>query len=97
MTLRFGLIGVGNIAPVHAAAIRGTPDAELVAKGGQLFMKAGTALATVTKIGANRFAATRPGAAAPQEFTLTRGKDGKTLYLLQGTRALRKIGGGATS
>lgn len=31
MALRFGLIGVGNIAPVHAAAIRGTPDAELVA------------------------------------------------------------------
>jgi UDP-N-acetyl-2-amino-2-deoxyglucuronate dehydrogenase len=29
--LRFGIIGVGNIAPVHAAAIRGTPDAELVA------------------------------------------------------------------
>jgi predicted dehydrogenase len=30
-SLRFGIIGVGNIAPVHAAAIRGTPDAELVA------------------------------------------------------------------
>ena len=30
-TLHFGLIGVGNIAPVHAAAIAGTPDAELVA------------------------------------------------------------------
>ncbi len=29
--LRFGIIGVGNIAPVHAAAIRGTPEAELVA------------------------------------------------------------------
>lgn len=29
--LRFGIIGVGNIAPVHAAAIRGTPKAELVA------------------------------------------------------------------
>lgn len=30
-TLRFGIIGVGNIAPVHAAAISGTPEAELVA------------------------------------------------------------------
>ena len=30
-TLRFGIIGLGNIAPVHAAAIAGTPDAELVA------------------------------------------------------------------
>jgi UDP-N-acetyl-2-amino-2-deoxyglucuronate dehydrogenase len=30
-TIRFGLIGVGNITPMHAAAIRGTPGAELVA------------------------------------------------------------------
>jgi UDP-N-acetyl-2-amino-2-deoxyglucuronate dehydrogenase len=29
--LHFGLIGVGNIAPVHAAAIKGTPGAELAA------------------------------------------------------------------
>ncbi len=29
--LHFGIIGVGNIAPVHAAAIAGTPEAELVA------------------------------------------------------------------
>ncbi len=29
--LNFAIIGVGNIAGVHAAAIRGTPDAELVA------------------------------------------------------------------
>ncbi len=29
--LRFGIVGVGNIAPFHAAAIRATPDAELVA------------------------------------------------------------------
>lgn len=30
-TLKFGIIGAGNIAPIHAAAIRGTPNAELVA------------------------------------------------------------------
>jgi len=30
-SLGFGIIGVGNIAPIHAAAIKGTPDAELVA------------------------------------------------------------------
>ncbi len=29
--IRFGLIGIGNIAPLHAAAIKNTPDAELVA------------------------------------------------------------------
>ncbi len=31
MALKFGIIGLGNIAPVHAAAIRGVKDAELVA------------------------------------------------------------------
>jgi UDP-N-acetyl-2-amino-2-deoxyglucuronate dehydrogenase len=29
--LKFGIVGLGNIAPVHAAAIKGTPGAELVA------------------------------------------------------------------
>ena len=29
--MRFAIIGIGNIAPIHAAAIRGVPDAELVA------------------------------------------------------------------
>jgi UDP-N-acetyl-2-amino-2-deoxyglucuronate dehydrogenase len=29
--LRFGIIGVGNITPIHAAAIEGTPDAQFVA------------------------------------------------------------------
>lgn len=29
--LRFGIIGIGNIAPHHAVAIKNTPDAELVA------------------------------------------------------------------
>ncbi|MBI4789978.1 MAG: Gfo/Idh/MocA family oxidoreductase [Chloroflexi bacterium] len=30
-SLGFGIIGLGNIAPIHAAAIRATPDAKLVA------------------------------------------------------------------
>lgn len=30
-TLRFGIIGTGNIAPIHAAAIKSVADAELVA------------------------------------------------------------------
>ena len=29
--MRFAIIGVGNIAPIHAAAIRGVPEGELVA------------------------------------------------------------------
>ncbi len=29
--LRYGIIGVGNITPIHAAAIKGTPDAQLIA------------------------------------------------------------------
>jgi len=72
------------------------PDAELFVKDGQLFLKSGPATLPVTKIDANRFVVTRPGAAAPQEFMLTRGKDGRTLYLRQGTRALKKIGPPAT-
>jgi UDP-N-acetyl-2-amino-2-deoxyglucuronate dehydrogenase len=31
MTLKFGIIGAGNIAPVHAIAIQNIPDAKLVA------------------------------------------------------------------
>jgi predicted dehydrogenase len=30
MALKFGIIGAGNIAPVHATAIQGIPDAELI-------------------------------------------------------------------
>jgi len=30
-SLRFAIIGVGNIAPLHATAIKSTPDAELIA------------------------------------------------------------------
>jgi len=30
-TMRFALVGIGNIAPVHARAIQDTPGAELVA------------------------------------------------------------------
>ncbi|MCI0474935.1 MAG: Gfo/Idh/MocA family oxidoreductase, partial [Anaerolineales bacterium] len=31
MSLGFAIIGVGNIAPIHATAIRNTPDAQIVA------------------------------------------------------------------
>jgi UDP-N-acetyl-2-amino-2-deoxyglucuronate dehydrogenase len=31
MTLKFGIIGAGNIAPIHATAIQNIPDSELVA------------------------------------------------------------------
>ncbi len=72
-----------------------TPTVELVVKDGQLYVKTGASLLPVTKIGPNRFAASRAGA-SPLEFTVTRGKDGKTLYLTQGTRAVRKIGARTT-
>lgn len=46
--LRFGIIGVGNIAPVHAIAIQGVPDSQLVAvatrnpqRGGEFTQKFG--------------------------------------------------------
>jgi CubicO group peptidase (beta-lactamase class C family) len=66
-------------------------EVELVAKDGQLFLKSNASLLPVSRVGANRFSVARAGSSAPQEFTLTRGKDGKTLYLHQGTRALRRI------
>ncbi len=74
----------------------GKPDVELVAKDGHLYLKTATSMLPVAKVGTTRFAAARPGGSAPQEFTITRGRDGKTLYLHQGTRALRKIATGTT-
>jgi CubicO group peptidase (beta-lactamase class C family) len=72
-----------------------TPDAEILVKEQQLLLQIGTgAPQLMTKTGADRFAVTRPGASAPQTFFLTRGKDGTTLYLHQGTRALKRISGG---
>jgi CubicO group peptidase (beta-lactamase class C family) len=67
------------------------PDVELVAKDGQLLLKSGALSLPVSRLTATRFVVTRPGATTPQEFTLTRGRDGKTLYLHQGTRALRRL------
>ncbi len=69
------------------------PDVELVIRDGQLFVKSGTALLPVMKLDARRFVVIRPAPAAPQEVTIARGKDGKTLYVHQGTRALRRIAG----
>jgi len=88
----------GSMTPAEMAEYAGVysqtakPEVELFVKDGQLYFKSGTASLPVTRVGAHRFAATRPGAAAPQEFMLTRGNDGKTLYLHRGTRALKKIG-----
>ena len=69
-----------------------TPEVELIVKDRQLLLKSGALSLPVSKLTATRFVVTRPGG-APQEFTLTRGKDGKTLYLYQGTRALRRVAG----
>jgi CubicO group peptidase (beta-lactamase class C family) len=69
------------------------PDVELFVRDGQLLMKFGANGLPVTKVAESRLAVQRPGGAPPQEFTVTRGKDGKTLYLHQGSRALRKIAG----
>jgi hypothetical protein len=67
------------------------PDVELVIMNGQLSFKSGTALLPVMRLDARRLAVMRPGAATPQVILVTRGKDGKTLYLHQDTRALRRI------
>jgi CubicO group peptidase (beta-lactamase class C family) len=73
------------------------PDVEFVLLNGQISLKSGTGLLPVMKLDARRLVVMRPGAAAPQEFQVTRGKDGRTLYLHQGTRALKKIGQGSAT
>jgi CubicO group peptidase (beta-lactamase class C family) len=73
------------------------PDVELVIKDGQLFFRSGTAAPLpVMKLDSRHLAVVRPGGTAPLEVTITRGHDGKTLYLHQGTRALRRIAGTTT-
>lgn len=67
------------------------PDIELFVNNGRLFMKAAAGPQPVMKIGANRLVVVRSGSANARELQVTRGKDGKTLYLHQGTRALRRL------
>ncbi len=80
---------IADYAGVYSQTVRA--EVELIAKDGQLFFKSGSSSLPVSKLTASRFVVTRAGAAPPPEFTLTRGQDGKTLYLHQGTRALRRI------
>jgi CubicO group peptidase (beta-lactamase class C family) len=72
------------------------PEFEVFVKDGALFSKIDGVSLAVTKLDARRLAVTPPGAAAPVEFFVTRGKDGSTLYLSRGARALRKIGAPTT-
>lgn len=66
-------------------------SAELFVKEGRLLLKIGAAAPMpVTKLAATRFIALRPPE-SPLPFFLTRGRDGKALYLHFGTRAMRKI------
>jgi len=67
------------------------PEVEFVLLNGELHLKSGTTLLPVMKLDARRLVVMRPGTQTPQEFLVTRGKDGRTLYLHRGTRALKKI------
>ncbi len=64
---------------------------EIVLKDGNLFMRRGETDIPIHKTTADRISAAAPGAARGQQFVIVRGKDGKTLYLHSGGRALRKM------
>jgi hypothetical protein len=63
---------------------------EIVRKGESLFLRRGAADLPVRKIATDRISAAQSGSARGQEYVIVRGKDGKTLYLHSGGRALKK-------
>ena len=64
---------------------------EIVLKVDKLFLRRGSSDLPLRKIGADRISAAAEGAARGQQFVIVRGKDGKSLYLYSGGRALKKI------
>ena len=68
------------------------PEYEVFVKDGMLYSKIDGESLAVTKLDAQRLAVKPSGAAAPLEVFVTRGKDGRTLYLSRGGRALKKLG-----
>jgi len=65
--------------------------AEIVLKGETLFLRRGANDLPIRKTGENRFTASTPGTPRGQQYVVVRGKDGKTLYLLSGGRAMKKL------
>ena len=63
---------------------------EIVRKGDNLFVRRGGADLPVRKIAVDRISAAQAGSARGQQYVIVRGKDGRTLYLHSGGRALKK-------
>jgi hypothetical protein len=63
---------------------------EIVLKEGRLYLRRGSSDLPIRKLAADRISAAQEGAAGGQRYLIVRGKDGKTLYLHSGGRALKK-------
>jgi CubicO group peptidase (beta-lactamase class C family) len=63
---------------------------EIVLKDDKLFLRRGSTDLPLRKIGTDRISAAAEGAARGQQYVIVRGKDGKSLYLHSGGRALKK-------
>jgi len=61
-----------------------------VLKDDKLFLRRGSTDLPLRKIGTDRISAAAEGAARGQQYVIVRGKDGKSLYLHSGGRALKK-------
>jgi len=68
---------------------------EIFPKDGKLFLRRGTSELPLRKTGENQISAGASGNPRQAQFTIVRGKDGRTLYLHSGGRAFRKTASGA--
>jgi hypothetical protein len=63
---------------------------EIILKNDKLFLRRGSTDLPLRKIGTDRISAAAEGAARGQQYVIVRGKNGKSLYLHSGGRALKK-------
>jgi CubicO group peptidase (beta-lactamase class C family) len=64
---------------------------EIMLRQGRLYLKRGSQEGLVKKIGDSRFSAMIQGEAAPLEFAIVTGPDGKAEFLQMGMRAMKKV------
>jgi CubicO group peptidase (beta-lactamase class C family) len=64
---------------------------EIVLKDDRLFLRRSSAESAIRKVSADQITTAAPGSTGGQQYFFVRGKDGKTLYLHAGGRALKKI------
>jgi len=70
---------------------QGQSRIEILARDGKLYAQMGQRQLEVRKVGGDKFVVMVPGAPVPPTFALIAGPDGKTMYLHQGGRTLRRV------